>query len=562
MGIPSYFKHIIMNHRSIIKELGPLVSTYTLKNLYLDSNSIIYDVVHSLEDDSLAPDHDSLVPDSLVPDSLVPDSLVPDSLVIQRVIDKIIYYIKLVKPSGRIIVAFDGVAPMAKIKQQRNRRYLSSIQNAILNPLKKKWDTAAITPGTKFMENLSAALEDRFKFSMSEFNVEYFKISTSNECGEGEHKIYKYIRDNQQYHINTNTVIYGLDADLIMLSLSHLCLTRQIFLFRDTPHFISGMDNSLDPEKNYVMDIVELSRQVVSEMTNTHSRNNVSTENILTDYILICFFLGNDFMPHFPALNIRTGGIHKLIEAYRHVNLKDNISLCKKTIGGRISVNWKGLRKMIEHLSLKERDYILEEYKKRDKTEIYLQSHNNNNKKIRTSTSDKEFKLSNIPKQNREIERYISLEETGWEKRYYKTLFDIDIDHLREREICVHYLEGLEWNINYYMNGCMNWNWYYPYDYPPLLKDLFRYIPVFDTLLVEKRKDEPLPPLVQLSYVIPRSSLYLLPERISNVLKNDYKDKDEYPGIVWAFCSYFWESHVKMSDIDIDKLRQLCGKSY
>jgi 5'-3' exonuclease len=245
------------------------------------------------------------------------------------------------------------------------------------------------------MENLSNTIEDRFKNSISEFNVEFLKITTSKECGEGEHKIYKYIRDNAQYHIDTITVIYGLDADLIMLSLTHLCLTKQIFLFRDTPHFISGMDNTLDPKKNYVMDISELSGQVGFEMTGLSLANENRIDrgaNILTDYIFICFFLGNDFMPHFPALNIRTGGIHKLIEAYRHVVSRDNVYLCNKTLGGRVNVNWKVLRKMVEHLSLKERDYILDEYKTRDKTEIYLQTHIKNN----STTSDKEYKLSNI----------------------------------------------------------------------------------------------------------------------------------------------------------------------
>lgn len=544
MGIPSYFKHIIMNHRTILKELESVSMTNTksvatLTNLYLDSNSIIYDVVHSLDD------------------ALVPDALVPDALVIQNVIDRIIHYIKLVKPTGRIIIAFDGVAPMAKIKQQRNRRYLSSIQNSILNT-KPKWDTTAITPGTEFMETLSKTMENRFKHSMSEFNVECLKISTPSECGEGEHKIYKYIREHPEYHIHTKTVIYGLDADLIMLSLTHVCLTKQIFLFRDTPHFISGMDNTIDPKKNYVMDIRELSGQIVSEMA--YERRIISTENEtrnrLIDYIFICFFLGNDFMPHFPALNIRTGGIHKLIEAYRHIiSTERDVYLCNtKVISGRINVNWKVLRKMVEHLSSKERDYILVEYKTRDRSEIYLQNHNKNNINIR---SDNEYKLSNIPKQNREIEKYINLEENGWEKRYYKTLLDIDMDDNRQREICVCYLEGLEWNINYYINGCINWKWYYPYDYPPLLKDLFKYIPVFDTALVEKRPEEPLPSLVQLAYVIPRSSFYLLPERIR---KNDYYNKnnrDDYQ-VVWAFCSYFWESHVKFGENDIDGLTQLC----
>ena len=551
MGIPSYFKHIILNHRAIIKELNTLIENNdsTLTNLYLDSNSIIYDVVHSLDTQTNT-------------DSFVPDSLVPDSLVIQKVIEKIIYYIKLVKPTGRVIVAFDGVAPMAKMKQQRNRRYLSSIQNAILNT-RKKWDTTAITPGTKFMENLSKSIEDRFKFSTSEFNVEFFKISTSNECGEGEHKIYKYIRSNSDYHSNTITVIYGLDADLIMLSLTHSHLTKQIFLFRDTPHFITGIDNTLDTKKNYIMDIHELSNEIVFELTSSSQKVSVYNNhniNILTDYIFICFFLGNDFMPHFPALNIRNGGIHKLTEAYKHIVSKNNIHLCNKTNNGRINVNWKILRKIVEYLSSKEVEYISDEYKKRDKTEIYLRNHNKNDN-LQTQT-DKEYKLSNIPKQNREIEKYINIEEIGWEKRYYKTLFDIDIDDERKRDICVCYLEGLEWNINYYINGCMNWKWYYPYFYPPLLQDLFKYIPMFDTKLIKEgiEVEESLPALVQLSYVIPSSSLYLLPEKIRFALKKnpEYFQNDECVDIVWAFCSYFWESHVKLKEIDIEKLIKIC----
>ena len=43
--------------------------------------------------------------------------------------------------------------------------------------------------------------------------------------GEGEHKIFDYIRENK--HINNEkTVIYGLDADLIMLTVNHLCILQ------------------------------------------------------------------------------------------------------------------------------------------------------------------------------------------------------------------------------------------------------------------------------------------------------------------------------------------------
>ena len=45
MGIPSYFSHIVKKHRHIIKKFIP--DKDTIHNLYLDSNSIIYDAVQS-----------------------------------------------------------------------------------------------------------------------------------------------------------------------------------------------------------------------------------------------------------------------------------------------------------------------------------------------------------------------------------------------------------------------------------------------------------------------------------------------------------------------------------
>jgi 5'-3' exonuclease len=40
MGIPSYFRHLILNHRNIISVLN---SSIKIHNFYIDANSIIYD---------------------------------------------------------------------------------------------------------------------------------------------------------------------------------------------------------------------------------------------------------------------------------------------------------------------------------------------------------------------------------------------------------------------------------------------------------------------------------------------------------------------------------------
>jgi 5'-3' exonuclease len=49
--------------------------------------------------------------------------------------------------------------------------------------------------------------------------LENIILSTSDNPGEGEHKLFQYIRDYPEKHAKETTVIYGLDADLVMLAM-------------------------------------------------------------------------------------------------------------------------------------------------------------------------------------------------------------------------------------------------------------------------------------------------------------------------------------------------------
>ncbi len=204
MGIPSYFSFIVKNHINIIKKLS--TNPIRVDNLYLDCNSIIYDSVYKLDASVLSSD-------------IV-------NAIINNVINSIKEYIKQLNPTNSIMIAFDGVAPVAKLEQQRSRRFKSLYTNNIAKSILKKtdadpWNTTAITPGTVFMKTLDERVKKAFN-EPSQFNLNSIIFSGSNEYGEGEHKIFKHIRDNSTDHQNKNTVIYGLDADLIMLSINHL----------------------------------------------------------------------------------------------------------------------------------------------------------------------------------------------------------------------------------------------------------------------------------------------------------------------------------------------------
>jgi 5'-3' exonuclease len=523
MGIPSYFSYIIKNHSNIIKKFN---HTIQVNNLYLDCNSIIYDAVHNI-------DFTKLVESDI-------------DTIIRAVCAKIDEYVYTLKPDNTIYIAFDGVAPVAKLEQQRSRRYKSLYQNNISRSLFKDvkadpWNTTAITPGTYFMKKLNDKIKSVYN-SPKKYNVSTIVVSCSDECGEGEHKLFKYIRDFPDFHRDLNTVIYGLDADLIMLSINHLPISNNIYLYRETPHFIKSINSELEPNESYLMDIPELAKIITLDMNNGNDLTTEQQKNRIYDYIFLCFFLGNDFMPHFPSVNIRTGGVDKMLNAYKATigGTNENLTDGKK-------IFWKNVRKLVQKLAESEEEFIRSEAKLRDRRE--------KNHMPDITPEDKFKKFDAIPAYERSLEKYINPFRSNWQSRYYKILFNIDIDDTRRKQICTNYLEGLEWTMKYYTSGCADWRWCYNYNYPPLFCDLIQYVPYFDTEFVEIVAPKPVTDLVQLCYVLPEHSLQFLPDKLyQNLMKyhsNWYRSDCTF---VWAYCKYFWESHVNLPYININEL--------
>ena len=88
-----------------------------------------------------------------------------------------------------------------------------------------------------------------------------------------------------------------------------------------------------------------------------------------------------------------------------------------------------------------------------------------------------------------------------------------------KKKLCLNYLEGLNGHLNITQVDVQIGIGTYQYEYPPLLEDLIKYVPYFDVELINKNESLPLPPLVQLSYVLPSSMCELLPVKVQNNLK-------------------------------------------
>ncbi|ORY43458.1 putative 5-3 exonuclease [Rhizoclosmatium globosum] len=105
-------------------------------NLYLDMNGIIHPCCHP--EDKPAPNSE-------------------DEMMVEifKYIDRIL---GIIRPRKVLYMAIDGVAPRAKMNQQRSRRFRASQEAAEKGGKKAAFDSNCITPGTPFMANLAVAL--------------------------------------------------------------------------------------------------------------------------------------------------------------------------------------------------------------------------------------------------------------------------------------------------------------------------------------------------------------------------------------------------------------------
>ena len=573
MGIPAFFSFIIKNYPSIVRNLNYHNENNTdFDNLFMDCNSIVYDVYNHLIKETLFSDTEHL-----------------ESFLIEKVIEKIEYYVTHISPKNTVFIAFDGVAPFAKMEQQRTRRYKSNFMSNIESESSRwsdkqslstthssgsistgrVWNTTAITPGTAFMRKLSIEIDLAFKNKEEKYKVKKMIVSCANEPGEGEHKLFQYIRKNKDM-INENIFVYGLDSDLIMLSIFHCEMCKNIFVFRESPDFIKSVGNLKFGNNDLLfLDISCLSKYILIEMAcDWYEKHRNSSElrpselgdfpppaklatvnTRIYDYIFICFLLGNDFLPHFPSLNIRTTGVQTILITYKSVigNFSDRffISNDKK-------IQWKWVKVFITELSKAEKHNFIMEYTLRNKMDKYQWSY--------TTKEEKDNVILNTPIIYRTEEKYICPDETGWQERYYKSLFSCERNNNNLQTICTNYMEGLEWVFKYYTDECPDWKWKYNYHYAPLLMDLCKYIPDKNKEFIYSgySTNKPFPSFIQLLYVVPPKNHYLIDNNVIEFVKSKYNglftDNIEFK---WAFCRYFWESHVLLNEVTIDILEKI-----
>lgn len=498
MGIPWYFYTIYKKYNTendlTVDEAS--ISKSRIDYLFLDYNSMIHpcaqQTLKNLSDD-------------------VRDENDIENEIINDCIDYTRYILNVIKPKY-LYIMIDGVAPRAKINQQRERRYKSHFFKILDKRIemekdgesdhtknKVHWNSNKITPGTDFMDKLTKRLNIFKECILNDCGsfLSEVVISDSNIPGEGEHKMMKIISDITN---DKQICIYGLDADLIMLSLIS-SRSDNIVLIRDNT-FNSKLSDK-DRVYTYVT-IKKLKRYVCKDLRSNLERDTlISDENLIYDYIFLCFLLGNDFLEHVPSLLIKEGGINVLLKYYSIlINTRKYTGLiCMAKLKGSNTnlqdvINMEMLCDLLYHLSKTEPLFFKNIYS------VYK-----GKKSCYRDTYDLEYINTNanvdifIYKQD-----YIRFNESGYKQRYYKFYGITDVT-----KCCRDYITGLNWIIGYYNNHSHdNWSWYYEHHATPFASDIFEYLKnnrVQNASLTLFNNSVPFSTLDQLLMVLPKDSL-------------------------------------------------------
>ena len=437
------------------------------------------------------------------------------------IFEKIQECITLSKVRKLVYIAIDGPAPRTKMEQQRQRRLRSSQE-------KKLWDTNQITPGTSFMNTLSLYLHKRCK----ELNISWI-ISDSNEPGEGEHKIMHYMDTLSK---NSTNVVYGLDADLIMLSMIR---EHNVYLLRERTEY-----NIENLETPYILcDIQLLKKSLLTTIKKDTFK--IPNEIILYDYLFMCFFIGNDFIINTPGINIRYNGLDYLLDVY---NTLQEEHFGRFFLMDENKINLFNFKLFLKKLSLKEKEKINEILRiRRNQQKKYRRIYNGILQKNNfTKIEDVVFETMDIEEDTfKEFQNHSPVILRDMEDKVFKSRINYYMYHLYDtfhynpsyemileqdkKKLCEEYLRSIVWTVEYYFNTCSSWKWYYRYHFTPLLSDLYEYVNTLNDLDIVKKDSVPHTPEEQLKIVLPlQEDSYMYPEKtpLHSVMKR-----------------YYWECH-------------------
>jgi 5'-3' exonuclease len=408
-------------------------------------------------------------------------------------------------PLNMTIICIDGVAPYLKLNQQKMRRY----RHMIFNDNTSLYNPNEISPGTKFMNDLSDYLHKK-----KDKNIH---ISDDSCVGEGEQKIFHYLK---QYANNDDVInIYGLDSDLILLS----------YILKFNITLILDRDNNID------------------YFNINNFKNNIG--NIYSyDLVFLISLFGNDFIPDSPILSLYND-LHEVLKIYQIYYKSETQFIC---YNGKININ--NLSLFLNMLMCYEAK-VINNKKNYVNFETLIEKCDDIktlNKYMDTIIEDNKSKK--ICNDNIKFDDYMNL--------YYSKKLNIT-NKIKLHNISFVYLKTMQWVLLYYKNNTPpSWMWSFNYTFSPFLIDITDYVNnnIYKLNLSDFEKNAPLKQCEQLLYILPKDDiLNLMDEKYHEYVSSNEELYGDYK--IDLFNVYNKnKAIVILKNMDIMKIKNYCNK--
>jgi 5'-3' exonuclease len=477
MGIPSYFRKLVGQYKGLIRRDKP---GGAVGWLMFDFNCLVYHVLARPDCPVYSADRHE----------------VWEGQFLDEVARYALKVIRAVEPTAGVYIAVDGVAPMAKIRQQRMRRFKgTSIAEgdveaaAAAAALRTSWDKNAITPGTRFMEKLSARLQRLIGDHQPA--GQRWLLSDAGEAGEGEQKIMKQLRDGLCGGAGRtdSVVIYGLDADLIVLSMwarTEIFPDRPMWLFRERVER-GEMVRDVVGEEMFEWFSVGVLENAISSEGGVADEAVEARREWVQDYCAAMMLLGNDFLPTSMTFRLKENGHGRLLDM-----------LGKARRGGRLwaredCLNLAGWTAAVRYLSNAEEDRFLRAVQRKlgargDDTDP-------EDEPLRVR-ADAVFVVG---------EGEMLRMRPDWRKVYAEMGFGGNVRGAVDK-----YIEGMRWVVDYYTGRPVNMEWVYPWHFAPLWEHIYMGLVTGGWRTVPAPGARTLQPIEQLAMVLPQRSWGLI----------------------------------------------------
>ena len=531
MGIPSFARTIVEKY----KNTHSPVTNDRVEHLFIDFNCIVYNCFAALDKSTKKQTWSNI-----------------EAALIKSVVIFLRRIIEVVEPQQSVYIAVDGSAPCAKVQQQRFRRFKTIFMSETKTRILLKhgevedcsWNTSCnIAPGTKFMTKLSKAIEAHIisgHFSQYADHKIKFVFSDSNIPGEGEHKYMDLIRELESNAPLDQIVVYSPDADVIVLSLgSH---KKNINVLRSTSE-MDATRTAYEGDEFYYLNIDNIRAVFLREMLQSNHTNQYDVKRVITDYVLLTTFAGNDFVVPIPYLKIRLD--HKTpMRIYKNLLPQHDDYLVKIDSNGDYSLNSAFFKEFVKEISLTEESKMRSIQKgiHRERRTQSLSKRDHVAEKGMLPHQRELARLEHKPffsrfnplyrKYNKEFDKLNFFQATDvWKRQYYEYFLGPRPEGEMDKMV-LNYMESLLFVVNYYFKGVPSWTWHYKYRVAPLPSDILTRVQdkadVNDGVVFEL--GTPLKPLNQLMLILPPQMASIMPKAYQKLmLLNGSPIKDMYP---------------------------------